>query len=86
MAASIGCNDMVMFNWAATVPFGIFLDQIQPDGRLPMEVSRGQMATSYHAFAAASVTTMSYLATPNGVDLYSKGDYAVSRLNTLVAK
>ena len=77
---------MAMFKWATTVPYDTFLSQIQPDGSLPMEVSRGQMATSYHGFSASALTMMAYLAAPNGVDLYSKGDHALNRLNMLVSK
>jgi poly(beta-D-mannuronate) lyase len=87
MAAGIGCNNRALFTWASTVPYNLFLSEIQPgNSTLPHEVKRGQQATYYHGLSAASLTMMAYLAAPNGVDLYSQGGYALRRLNMLVAK
>ena len=87
MAASIGCNDRGLFTWATTVPYDAFLGQIQPgNNTLPLEVYRGQQATYYHGLSAAALTMSAYLAAPNGVDLYSRGGYALRRLNLLVTK
>jgi poly(beta-D-mannuronate) lyase len=86
MAAGLASNNTQLFNWATTVPYNTFLAQLQPNGTLPMEVVRGQQATMYHGFSAGALTTMAVMARANGVDLYSRGDYALRRLNMLVAR
>ena len=85
MAASIVSNNVVLFNWATTVPYNVFLTNIQPDSTLPPKSARGEMASFYHALSAGDLTMMAYLAGANGVNLYAQGDYALRRLNMLVA-
>ena len=50
----------------------------------PQEVSRGQRALSYHAFAASALTMLAYLGQANGVDLYSQGNRSLSQLIIVV--
>lgn len=82
MAAGIAANDRSLYNWGAgTYKFGV--DQIAPDGTLPLEMARGQRALHYHLFAAAPLVTMAELASANGDDLYAYDD---SRIHLLVSR
>ncbi|MFZ1940669.1 MAG: alginate lyase family protein [Terracidiphilus sp.] len=80
LAAGIAANDRSLYDWGiSTYKFGI--DQIEPDGTLPLEMARGQRALHYHLFALAPLVTMAELASANGDDLYA---YDNSRLKLLV--
>ncbi|HTY85143.1 MAG TPA: alginate lyase family protein [Silvibacterium sp.] len=80
MAAGIASNDRGLYDWGVgTYKFGV--DQIQPDGTLPLEMGRGQRALHYHLFALAPLVTMAELASANGDELYT---YDHSRLKLLV--
>jgi len=82
MAAGIAANDRSLYNWGiGTYEFGV--DQITPDGTLPLEMARGQRALHYHLFAIAPLVTMAELASANGDDLYA---YDNSRIHLLVAR
>ena len=85
MAAAIATNDAALFQWSTTIPYAVFLRQLKPNSTLPSEASRGTMATYYHGLSAGALTMMAYLSASQGVDLYSQGDYALRRLNLLVA-
>ena len=86
MAAGIATNNRDLFDWAANSPYQTFLQQIGSNNLLPMEAGRGSKASLYHAMAASGLTVMAYLSSVNNVDLYSQGDYALRRLNLLVAE
>ena len=80
MAAGIASNDRGLYDWGVgTYKFGV--DQIEPDGTLPLEMGRGQRALHYHLFALAPLVTMAELASANDEDLYAYDD---SRLKLLV--
>ncbi|SPE23391.1 Poly(Beta-D-mannuronate) lyase [Candidatus Sulfotelmatomonas gaucii] len=82
MAAGIAANDRSLYDWGAgTYKFGV--DQIAPDGTLPLEMARGQRALHYHLFAIAPLVTMAELASANGDDLYAYDD---SRIHLLVSR
>ena len=86
MAAGIATNNQDLFDWAANNPYQTFLQQIGSGNFLPIEAGRGSAATTYHAMAASGLTVMAYLSSVNSVDLYSQGDFALRRLNLLVAE
>jgi hypothetical protein len=86
MAAGIASNNRDLFDWAASKPYQTFLQQIRPNSTLPSEASRRQKATLYHAMSASGLTVMAYLSSANNVDLYSQGNFALRRLNLLVAE
>jgi poly(beta-D-mannuronate) lyase len=70
MAAAIAGNNRSLYTWGRdTYTFGV--DQIQPDGTLPLEMARGQRALHYHLFAIAPLVLMAELAAANGEDLYA---------------
>ena len=80
LSAGIAANDRSLYDWGVgTYKFGI--DQIQPDGTLPLEMARGERALHYHLFALAPLVTMAALASANSDDLYA---YDNSRLRLLV--
>lgn len=78
-AAGVALNDSGMFNWAmARAQFGI--DQIGPDGTLPLETARGQKALQYHSFAAIPLIMMAEIGFKNGVNLYNRNNGGLHRL------
>jgi poly(beta-D-mannuronate) lyase len=81
LSSGIAANDRSLYNWGVgAYKFGV--DQIQPDGTLPLEMARGQRALHYHLFALAPLVTMAELALANGDDLYA---YDNARLKLLVS-
>ncbi len=82
MSAGIAADDRKLYDWGVfTYKFGV--DQIAPDGTLPLEMGRGQRALHYHIFALEPLVTMAELASANGGDLYA---YSNSRLHLLVSR
>jgi poly(beta-D-mannuronate) lyase len=75
-------GDDKMFGWAMErAKFGI--DQIQPDGTLPLELARGQKAYLYHLFAAMPLFMLANAGEKNGVDLFAENDQGLKRLANL---
>ena len=56
------------------------IDQIQPDGSLPLEMRRGQRALHYHLYAIAPLVYIAEFGKDNGIDLYAERDHALGRL------
>ena len=82
MSAGIAANDRSLYAWGvSTYKDGV--DEIAPDGTLPLEMARAQRALHYHLFALAPLVTMAELGTVNGEDLYS---YNHSRLRLLISR
>jgi poly(beta-D-mannuronate) lyase len=82
MSAGIAVNDRKLYDWGySTYKDGI--DEIAPDGTLPLEIARGQRALHYHLFALAPLVTMAELAAANGEDSYS---YNQGKLHLLVSR
>jgi len=82
MAAGIAANDRSLYNWGVST-YRDGIDEIAPDGTLPLEIARGQRALHYHLFALAPLVTMAELGTVNGGDLYS---YNHSHLRLLISR
>ncbi len=82
MAAGIATNDHGLYDWGVTT-YQDGVNQIAPDGTLPLEMARGQRALHYHLFALAPLVTMAELGAANGEDLYS---YDHNRLHLLVSR
>jgi poly(beta-D-mannuronate) lyase len=79
MSAGVAADDKALFDWGVgTYDDGI--SRIQPDGTLPLEMSRGKKALHYHLFAMAPLVTMAEFGVANGLDLYTRGDSALARL------
>jgi poly(beta-D-mannuronate) lyase len=62
------------------------LDQIAPDGSLPLEMERGSRATLYHAYALEPLVIAAEIAAANGIDLYAERNGALHRLAKFVSR
>jgi poly(beta-D-mannuronate) lyase len=78
-AAGIADNDPGDFKWGITA-YRMGLDAIQPDGSLPAEMNRAQMALHYHLYALAALIILAELGEANGLDLYAEDKGAIHRL------
>jgi poly(beta-D-mannuronate) lyase len=78
-AAGIANNDRKLFDWGLDA-YKHGVNYIQPDGTLPLEMERGQMALHYHLYALAPLIMLAEFGETNGVPLYAERDYAIKRL------
>jgi poly(beta-D-mannuronate) lyase len=79
--AAIGAaaNNRKDFDWAmSTYDNGV--DQIQPDGALPLEMARGGRALHYHLYALAPLVLLAEFGEANHLDLYAHANGAIHRL------
>ena len=78
-AIAIAANDRSLFDWAmATYKNGV--QQITPEGTLPLEMRRGQRALHYHLYAIAPLVYLAEFGEDNGIHLFAENDYALKRL------
>ncbi len=78
-AIAVAANDRDDFGWAmATYDNGV--DQIRPDGTLPLEMARGSKALHYHLYALAPLVLLAEFGEANGLDLYARANGAIHRL------
>jgi poly(beta-D-mannuronate) lyase len=78
-AAGVALNDKGDLEWGiASYKFGV--DQIQPNGVLPLEMNRAGRALHYHLYALAPLIMIAELAEANGTDLYAYDNGAIHRL------
>jgi poly(beta-D-mannuronate) lyase len=82
MAAGIAANDRSVYSWGVST-YKAGINEIAPDGTLPLEITRGQRALHYHLFALAPLVTMAELGAVNGDDLYT---YNNSHLRLLISR
>lgn len=80
MAAAIAADDEALFDWSID-RFRFALAQIGPDGTLPLELKRRQLALAYHDFALAPLLLLQEGAVANGVVL-TRGER--ERLQSLI--
>lgn len=83
-AAGIAANDRKLFDWGIDT-YHVGVDQIQPDGTLPLEMRRGQRALHYHLYALSPLVYLAEFGEDNGLDLYAERNYALKKLATLSA-
>ena len=84
-AAGIASNDKRELHFGI-VAYQAGVDQILPDGVLPLEMNRAGRALHYHLYALAPLIMIAELAAANGADLYSYDKGAIHRLvNVCVA-
>lgn len=79
MTTAIIAHDDVGLNWALT-RYRMALQQIQPEGSLPLEMARGSRARHYHLFALSPLVLMAEIGARNGWDLYDQENRALHRL------
>src|SRR5260370_2005134 len=56
------------------------VDQIQPDGVLPLEMARGGRALHYHLYALAPLVLLAEFGEANHLDLYAHANGSIHRL------
>lgn len=79
IAVGTATGNRKLFDWAvATYRTGV--DQIQPDGSLPLEMRRGQRALHYHLYALAPLVYIAEFGQVNGLHLYSDDHDALAKL------
>ena len=64
--------------------YDIALDQIQPNGTLPLEMDRGEKAYQYHLYALKPLMMMGVLAARNGENLFSRQQYKLLKLVNMI--
>ena len=78
-AIAIAANDRTLFDWAiAAYKRGV--QQITPEGTLPLEMRRGQRALHYHLYAASPLVYLAEFGEDNGIDLYAENNGALKLL------
>jgi len=65
--------------------FRLALEQMRPDGSLPLETDRGAMALFYQRHAIGSLVTIAEIAAHQGYDLYALENAAGGDLHDMVA-
>jgi poly(beta-D-mannuronate) lyase len=78
-AIGVAADNRKDFDWAmATYDNGV--NQIQPDGTLPLEMARGGRALHYHLYALAPLVLLAEFGEANNMDLYAHANGAIHRL------
>ncbi|HTB97958.1 MAG TPA: alginate lyase family protein [Terracidiphilus sp.] len=78
-AVGIAANDRSLFQWAMdTYKNGV--DQITPDGTLPLEMKRGQRALHYHLYALSPLVYLAEFGEVNGLQLFKTDQFAMKKL------
>jgi len=78
-AIGVAADNRKDFDWAiATYDNGV--NQIQPDGTLPLEMARGARALHYHLYALAPLVLLAEFGEANNMDLYAHANGAIHRL------
>jgi poly(beta-D-mannuronate) lyase len=78
-AIGVVANDRKDFDWAMAA-YDNGVDQIQPDGSLPLEMARGGRALHYHLYALAPLVLLAEFGEANHLDLYAHANGAIHRL------
>jgi poly(beta-D-mannuronate) lyase len=78
-AIGVASNNRKDFDWAMAA-YDNGVDQIQPDGALPLEMARGGRALHYHLYALAPLVLLAEFGEANHLDLYAHANGAIHRL------
>jgi poly(beta-D-mannuronate) lyase len=78
-AVSVATADHAMFDHAITIYRGA-MEDIQPDGTLPLEMGRKSRALGYHVFALTPLVMIAEIGEANGLKLYDEQGGAIHRL------
>jgi poly(beta-D-mannuronate) lyase len=84
MATAVATHDADLLRTAQAI-YRKGVEDIQPDGSLPMEMARARRALHYHDYAAAPLVMMAELAYETGHDWYAYREGALGRLAHRVA-
>jgi poly(beta-D-mannuronate) lyase len=78
-AIGVAANNQSDFDWGmATYDNGV--EQIRPDGTLPLEMARGSKALHYHLYALAPLVLLAEFGEANGLAMYTRAHGAIHRL------
>jgi poly(beta-D-mannuronate) lyase len=78
-ATGVATSDRAMFDHGVTI-YRAALEDIQPDGTLPLEMARKGRALGYHIFALTPLVMIAEIGAANGLDLYAGQGGALHRL------
>jgi poly(beta-D-mannuronate) lyase len=78
-AIGVAGDNQSDFNWAMAA-YDNGVNQIRPDGTLPLEMARGTRALHYHLYALAPLVLLAEFGEANGLDLYAHADGAIHHL------
>ena len=78
-AIGVAADNRSDLDWAIAA-YDTGVDQIQPDGTLPLEMARGQRALHYHLYALAPLVLMAEFGEANHIDLYAHANGSIHRL------
>lgn len=78
-AAGIAANNRRLFDWGVHTYY-VGVDQIQPNGTLPLEMARGRRALHYQLYATAPLVYLAEFGQDNGLNLYAANHDALKRL------
>jgi len=78
-AQGVADNDAEALLWGIAA-YRLGIDAIQPDGSLPAEMARGQMALHYQLYALGALVMLAELGEANGVPMYAQREGAIHRL------
>jgi poly(beta-D-mannuronate) lyase len=79
MTVATAIDDVALFVWGLARA-GWALNEVQPDGTLPLELARGPFALHYHVFTVTPLALVAAMAGANGIDLWSAGGGVLERL------
>ena len=73
-------NNRDFYEWGINKAKLAIYAHIQPDGTLPLEMTRGKRALRYHIFSLTPLVMLAELGERNGDHLYEIGDHGIHRL------
>lgn len=82
VAAGVADNNRKLFRWGVAA-YRTGVDQIEPDGVLPLEMRRGRRALHYHLYALSPLVYIAEFGEDNGLHLYAERDHALAKLEHL---
>jgi poly(beta-D-mannuronate) lyase len=83
-AEGIATDNRNAFQWGMDT-YRTGIQQIQPDGTLPLEMARAGMALHYHLYAAGPLVLLAELGEANKIDLYAENNGAIHKLVKLAS-
>lgn len=78
-AIGVAADNRRDFDWAVSA-YDNGVNQIRPDGTLPLEMARGGRALHYHLYALAPLVLIAEFGEANHLDLYAHANGALHRL------
>jgi poly(beta-D-mannuronate) lyase len=78
-AVAIATGDKAMFDWAID-SYRLGVCQVEDNGALPIELTRGPRSRDYHIHAVAPLVMLAEMGARNGVDTYGECGGALHRL------